>query len=264
MAERAAAHDHDDFDWEEWEEAFPRDSDFDPTVMEFPQTAEEAVAKLLEYFTANRAGSAEIGDSRAHVIRLVPIADQMPDEVRLAGGYLNVWVRVEDSAPLGLEYVQGVPGSFRLAATTLELNQPLDESLFTFVIPDGAEVIPFDEIEPPVQPEETTADFTPLTPAELPDGAELRENVSARGAAVARYQFDGGEFYIAQGPPQAAANLFGGEAGEPVTVRGQEANLYQEEGDGRLLLTWSENGVTFWIGGQLTAEQALALAESLQ
>ena len=263
MAARAAAHDHDDFDWDEWDEAFPRDYDFDPTAVEWPQTTEEAVAKLLEYFSADRTGTVEIGGSRAYTIRLVPIAEQMPDEVRAAGGYLNVWVRVSDSAPLGLEYVQGVPGSFRLAATTLTLNQGLDASLFTFVIPDGAEVVPFDEIEPPAKPE-AAADFTPLTATDLPEGSELLEAAVVRGAAVSRYQLDGAEFYIAQGPPQAAADLFRGQAGETISLRGQEASLFQEEDGGRLLLTWSENGVSFWIGGQLSAEQALAIAESLQ
>jgi outer membrane lipoprotein-sorting protein len=254
----------DDFDWDEWEQAFPRDFNFDPAAFTMPETTEEAVAQLLQYFTVNRAGSVEIGDSRAYVIRLVPIAEQMPDEVRAAGGYLNVWIRVSDNAPLGLEYVQGVPGGFRLAATTLELNQGVDESQFTFAIPDGAEIVPFDEIEPPAHAAAGAADVAPLTPAELPDGAELVETAVIRGASVARYQLDGAEFYIAQGPSQAAANLFGGEAGETVTARGQEANLYLEDDGGRLLLTWSENGLSFWIGGQLTAEQALALAESLR
>lgn len=260
MAGRAAAYEH-DHAWEDWERDMPHD--FDPRSVEFPQTAEEAVAKLLEYVAASRSGTVEIGEQQAYVIRLVPIAEQMPDEIRAAGGYLNVWVRAEDSAPLGLEYVQGVPGSFRLAAVSLTLNQGVDESVFTFAIPDGTEVVPFDEWEWPAK-EETAVAFEPLTPAELPAGAVLVDTATVRGAVVARYRLDEADFYIAQGPPQAAPDLFRGELGETIVLRDQEAILYQEADGDRLLLTWRENDVVFWVGGQLSRDQVVALAESLR
>lgn len=270
----AADHDHDwdshDWDrqewadrWDDWEGGFAPDFAFDWEEIDFPETAEEAVAMLLDYFNASRTGTADIGDNRAHVIRLVPIADQMPAEVRAAGGYLNVWVRTGDSAPLGLEYVQGVPGSFRLAATTLTLNEALPDEIFTFAIPDGAEVVPFDELEMPDK-ENATAEFEPLTLTTLPEGTVELETAVIRGATVTRYQLDGAEFYLAQGPATAAADLFGGERGEALTVRGQAATLYLENDGDRLLLTWRENGVTLWLGGQLNLEQALALADALE
>ena len=274
MAARAADHDYDwdnrDWDSQDWNERWEdRDSDFSPDFafdweeIDFPETAEEAVAMLLDYFDASRTGTADIGDSRAHVIRLVPIADQMPAEVRAAGGYLNVWVRTSDSAPLGLEYVQGVPGSFRLAAMTLTLNQGLSDDIFTFTIPDGAEIIPFDELEMPDK-EQATAEFELLTLTELPAGTVELETAVIRGATITRYQLDNAEFYLAQGPATAAADLFGGERGEALTVRGQAATLYSENDGDRLLLTWRENGVTLWLGGQLSLEQALALADDLE
>jgi len=274
MAARAADHDHDwdnrDWDSQDWNDRWEDlDSDFSPDfafdweAIDFPETAEEAVAMLLDYFDASRTGTTDIGDSRAHVIRLVPIADQMPAEVRAAGGYLNVWVRSSDSAPLGLEYVQGVPGSFRLAAMTLTLNQGLPDDIFTFTVPDGAEIISFDELEMPDK-EKATAEFEPLTLTELPAGTLELETAVIRGATVTRYQLDNAEFYLAQGPATAAADLFGGERGEALTVRGQAATLYSENDGDRLLLTWRENGVTLWLGGQLSLEQALALADALE
>ena len=270
----AADHDHDwdshDWDnrewadrWDDWEGGFAPDFEIDWEEIEFPETTEEAVAMLLDYFDASRTGTADIGDSRAHVIRLVPIADQMPAEIRAAGGYLNVWVRTSDSAPLGLEYEQGVPGSFRLAATTLSLNEALPDDIFTFVVPDGVKVIPFNELEMPDR-EKATAEFEPLTLTTLPEGTVELETAVVRGATVTRYQLDGAEFYLAQGPATAAADLFGGERGEALTVRDQAATLYQENEGDRLLLTWRENGVTLWLGGQLSLEQALALADALE
>ncbi|MCP5101611.1 MAG: hypothetical protein GY943_39205, partial [Chloroflexi bacterium] len=89
-----------DFDPESFEHQMPeeyaQEFDFDPE--ELPETPEEAVAKLLEYFTADRTSNTDIGDTCAYTVRLVPISEQMPDEVRTAGGFLNVWIRTDDSA----------------------------------------------------------------------------------------------------------------------------------------------------------------------
>jgi uncharacterized lipoprotein len=81
---------------------------------------------------------------------------------------------------------------------------------------------------------------------------------------VQRYNLPDGSFTVAQGeatsemtPPAAA------ESSQMVTVRGVEGTLYADEGGSRTLLTWTEDDVSFWIGGDLTPEQALAVAESL-
>ena len=250
----------DDFDFE----GFPED--FDPESFEKPETPEEAVAMMLEYFTADRTGNADIGDSSAYTVRLVPIPEMMPDEVRAAGGFLNVWIRRNDTAFLGVEYAEGSLGYAKAVATTLELNDGIDNALFTFEIPEGAEVVNAAEMEFPEYEEfaPLPEDYTALTPAELPAGAALDEELSIRGAVVQRYEFDnGGSFSVAQGPASAAPNSFGGDAGESVTIRGVEGVVFADAENGRSLLTWVENDVTFWIGGDLSSEQALAIAESL-
>jgi hypothetical protein len=40
--------------------------------------------------------------------------------------------------------------------------------------------------------------------------------------------------------------------------------MYEDAENGRTLLNWSENDIQYWIGGDLTAAEALAIAESLQ
>lgn len=254
-----------DFDPERFDhEGF--DGDFNPEEADIPETPEEAVDKLLEYFTANRTGTEQVGGSRAYTIRLVPIPEQMPDEVRTAGGFLNVWIRANDTAPLGIEYAEGAIGTGKAVATTLELNDGVDETLFTFEIPAGAEVVNVADLEMPdkAEFEALPSDFEALAPTNLPGDAALKESLVVRGAVVQRYGLaDGGSFSVAQGPAGAAPNTFGEEAAEIVSVRGVDARLFADEGGNRTLLTWVENDITFWIGGDLTPEQALAVAESL-
>ncbi len=98
---------------------FEADPNFNPDEMNHPETPEEAVAKLLEYFTAERITDAQIGSTNAHGLRLIPIPEQMPDEVRAAGGFLKVFVRPEDGAPLSVEYAEGAMGSGSATATPM-------------------------------------------------------------------------------------------------------------------------------------------------
>lgn len=245
---------------------FEHEGDFDEA--DIPETPEEAVAKLLEYFTAERAGSDVVGDTAVNTVRLIPIPEQMREEVRAAGGLLNVWLRDGDSAPVGIEYVGSALGSGVARATFLELNQGIDDAVFTFTIPEGATVIDAAEIELPEQDEWEEAaavepDFALLSPTSLPNEATLRETTNVRGAIVERYDLPNDRsFTIAQG--RTDVNLAPSEGGESVTVRGVPGMLYTDAADGRTLLNWSEGEIQYWIGGDLTGEEALAIAESLQ
>lgn len=231
-----------------------------------PQTAEEAVAELLTYFTAERAGSEALGETDAYKLRLVPIPEQMPDEVRAAGGLLYVWLRPSDSMPLGVEYTGGALGTGKAIATRLEVNVPLAEDLFTFTVPDGAEIVGLADLEPKalsLEEADAAAGFDVLSPAMLPEDAKLVEVLEMRGAIVQRYSLrGGGSFSVAQGP-SGAAPLPEGE-GQQVTVRGVEGLLFAGEDGARTLLTWTEGNTTFWIGGDLATDEAQSIADSLQ
>mgnify|MGYP001277128246 CR=1 FL=1 len=241
---------------------FEVDPDYNPEEMDHPETPEEAVAKLLEYFTAERITDVQIGETNAHGLRLIPIPEQMPDEVRAAGGFLKVYVRPEDGAPLSVEYAEGAMGSGSATATLLELNQGVDESLFTFAIPEGAEIVHLEDLKPEELTAAETADLDALSPAVLPADAAFVSATEMRGAIVQRYSRTDGGFTVAQGPATAVPDRE--ETGEAVTVRGVEGMLYSDESGAQNLLTWTEGDVTFWIGGDLTSAEALALAESLE
>jgi hypothetical protein len=233
--------------------------------IDMPQTPEEAVDRMLEYFKAERAGTENVADTAANKLRLLPIAEKMPEALRANGGLLNFWLRASDAAPLGFEYTGGAVGYAKVMATRLELNQGVDPALFTFTIPEGAEVINVAELAPEplaLDEAEAAAAFPLLAPAALPEGARLLDVVEVRGAIVQRYAAaDGGRFTIAQGPVGAAD--VPAEGATAVTVRGVEGLLYADETGGRVLLTWTAGDASYWIGGDLTSDAALAIAASL-
>jgi outer membrane lipoprotein-sorting protein len=228
----------------------------------------DAVAKLLEYFTAERAGQEPIGSNEAYRLRLVPIAEKMPVEFRAVGGFVNLWLRNSDHLPLAIEYAEGALGYAKVEATFVEINTDLDDSMFTFVIPEGTEVIQagdllreYDKMGLPADP----VDLEFLTPGQLPQEAVAAEPQQIAGAVVQRFNMPGDQsFVIAQGaampldPPEGAA------APEDVMVRGVEGALFTNSEATRTLLAWSEGNIFFLIGGDLSPEQALAIAESLQ
>ncbi len=236
--------------------------------MEEHDNPADAVAKLLEYFTAERAGQETIGSNEAYRLRLVPIAEKMPDEFRAVGGFVNLWVRTQDQLPLAAEYAESAFGYARVQATSVEINTDLDDALFTFVIPEGTEVIQagdllreYDKIGLQADP----VDLEFLTPGQLPQEAVAAEPQQIAGAVVQRFNMPGDQsFVIAQGaampldPPQGAA------APEDVMVRGVEGALFTNSEATRTLLAWSEGDIFFLVGGDLSPEQALAIAESLQ
>jgi outer membrane lipoprotein-sorting protein len=254
-----------EFDASDYEQPEFDRTDFDEKEM--PETPEEAVDKLLEHFNAERNGSDNVAGTAANVLRLIPIPEQMPEEVRANGGLVNLWLRAEDNAPLAAEYADGAVGYAKATATLLELDASIADEVFTFAIPEGAEVVKLAELEPPaslsVEEAARVAEFDVLMPADLPAAARLEGINEVRGAIVQRYRLpDGERFTIAQGPAEAADAA--GEDGVTVTVRGNDGLLFSDDEGERALLTWSEGGVTFWVGGDLTADQALAVANSLQ
>jgi len=98
MAEHQESHDHSQFDR----------PDYNPE--EWPETPEEAVDKLLEYFTAERDGGENVDGTDVNKLRLIPIPEQVPEEMRANGGLLNIWLRASDNAPLAAEYAGGAVG----------------------------------------------------------------------------------------------------------------------------------------------------------
>lgn len=243
----------------------PTDATTDDAA-DMPDSPEAAVTKLLAYVTAERTGAEPVGESNAYALRLVPIPEKMPQEVRAAGGLVNVWLRTSDQLPLAVEYTGGVMGAGKVTATLAEINTGLADELFTFAIPEGAEVIQIaDLVAEWAAAQVAPADFDALVPTYLPDAARLDGISQVRGAVVQRYNLpDGQSFVVAQGAAIPVDVPAEATHSESVAVRGGEGTLYANDTATRTLLTWTEGEFTFWIGGDLTPDQARQIADSLQ
>lgn len=248
------------------EEKQPMGEEFDKEEFEHPENAEEAVEKLLEYFEAQRTGTETIADANAYQLELKPIPEQMPAEYTAVGGLLNLWIDQSRSVPLAVAYTGGSMGEIRITALELEINQGVDGALFSFEIPDGVEVVGFADMKPEslsLDEAAASAEFDFLTPDTVPDGATLIEVFNVKGMIVQQYTLpEGGSFTVAQGQTDEAEKPSTEE--QIVEVRGVAGSLFVSEENDKVLLSWTEGEVSFYVGGNLTAEQALEIAESLK
>lgn len=233
---------------------------------EHPESAEEAVQLLMEYFKVDNTGTETVGSEAAYLLKLVPIPDQMPDEYIAVGGFINLWIDKARSVPLAIEYTGGTLGEVSVSVISLELNTGLEDSLFAFDIPPGAEVMGFADLAPQsVSLDEATAsaEFEILAPMETPEGATLVDILKVQGAIIQRYTLpDGGSFTIAQGMSEQTPSL--SDESKSIEVRGVTGRLYVDEDGSRVLLTWAEGDLFYSIAGDLSADQAILIAESMQ
>lgn len=248
------------------EEKQPMREEFNMDEFAHPETAEEAVDKLLEYFEVSRTGTETVGNAIAYQLELKPIPEQMPAEYTAVGGLLNLWIDQSRSVPLALSYTGGAMGEVSITTQELEINQGVDETLFTFEIPNGAEVVGFADMKPEslsLDEAAASAEFELLTPDAVPAGATLVDVLNVKGMLVQQYTLtDGGSFSIAQGKTDEEMKPSTEE--QTIEVRGVAGSLFVSEENDKVLLTWSEGEVSFYIAGNLTAEQALTIAESLK
>ena len=244
----------------------PLKGEFDQADLEHPENAQEAIQLLLEYFHAEKSGTELVADQSAQLLKLEPIPDQMPAEYIAVGGYINLWIDENRSVPLAVEYTGGSFGDISATVMELDINEGVDEALFTFEIPATAEVIRFADLAPQsltLAEAGAAAEFEFLTPAETPQGAALVDVLEVRGAIVQRYALpDGGSFSVAQGLSDEARQP--GTDKQTVEVRGVSGTMYASEDGSQVLLVWADGDLFYSVAGDLTAEQALTIAESLQ
>ena len=258
------------YEGHEGEEGHHEDGDHDGDHPEHPESAEEAVQQLLEYFNVGKSGSETVAGESANQIKLEPIPEQMPSEYVAVGGFINLWIGQDSSLPLAVTYSGSSMGELSATVLEFDINAGVDEALFTFEVPAGAEVVTFADLEPQsltLDEAGEAAQFEFLTPAETPQGATLVDILEVRGAIVQRYTLpEGGSFTIAQGVSDENSD----EVRKPSTdmkaveVRGTSGQLFEAEDGGQVLLTWIDNDLFYSVAGDLTIEQALSIAESLQ
>jgi outer membrane lipoprotein-sorting protein len=169
------------------QEKQPMREELDMEEFDHFETAEETVEKLLEYFAVQLTGSETIANADAYALELKPIPEQMPAEYIAVGGLVNLWIDKNRSLPLALAYTGGSMGEVNVTAVELDVNQGVDETLFSFDIPNGAEVVGFADMKPEslsLEEAVTSAEFDILTPDIVPDGATLVDVLNVKGMIV--------------------------------------------------------------------------------
>jgi len=165
--------------------------------------------------------------------------------------------------------IQGV-GNVVLNIPTLELNQNIPASTFTFVAPAGVKVLPLSQLS--ATPGTGTGVLT-LAQAQQQAGYHLLSipadqtdyalnGVNALGAPgnqtyTLNYMKGNATITIAEGKP--LANL--PSSGQAATIRGTTATVSSVGGN--TTLAWTENGVGIRISSSLSSDQVESIAKSL-
>jgi outer membrane lipoprotein-sorting protein len=179
----------------------------------------------------------------------------------------DVYIDKASKLPLQVKLmIQGL-GQVTLDLPMLVLNQPVDNSLFTFVPPAGVQVLPF--------PKTTTSDTGTITleQAQQQAGYHLLsipssqsayqlQGVDALGAPgnqifTLNYAMGNITFAISEG--KSLANL--PVSGQQVSVHGTTATV--SSSGNTMTLTWTEKGIGFQIAGNVSKDELLTIANLL-
>lgn len=239
---------------------------FDKGEFDHPENAREAVDLLQEYFEIALSNTEFVADTAAQLLILNPIPEQMPAEYAAVGGQVNLWIDEVRNLPLAVELNGSSLGKGRITVKDLVINSDLDDGLFKFEPQEGVDIVTLADLEPKsttLADATASAEFELLTPSETPDGATLVDVLEVNGAIVQRFTLpDGGSFSIAQGLTEETAKP--SEKMQTVEVRGVTGSLFVAEDGSKVSLTWIDGDLFYMVGGDITSDQALMIAESLQ
>ncbi|UCF27354.1 MAG: DUF4367 domain-containing protein [Chloroflexota bacterium] len=239
---------------------------FDKGEFDHPENAREAVDLLQEYFEIALSNTEFVANTAAQLLILNPIPEQMPAEYAAVGGQVNLWIDEVRNLPLAVELNGSSLGKGRITVKDLVINSDLDDGLFKFEPQEGVDIVTLADLEPKsttLADATASAEFELLTPSETPDGATLVDVLEVKGAIVQRFTLpDGGSFSIAQGLTEGTAKP--SEDSQTVEVRGVTGSLFVAEDGSKVSLTWIDGDLFYLVGGDITSDQALMIAESLQ
>jgi outer membrane lipoprotein-sorting protein len=249
-----------------------------PLPQEMLGHLQEVIQGVLDASDVELVGEDTVAGHEAYTLVLTPKEGEDVPQVIPAGGEATVWVDKEEGYVLKAEFDSEALGRGSLEVQSFELNPGLPDELFAFEIPDGAEVIEVTgSMSAPLTLDEARerVDFQLLVPAHLPDGATLIEVAWIGDALDPEYdaivlQYDlapGASFAVMQAFPAPQAEEQAGAPGvdrTEITVRGHQGWLVTHERLDRRFVTWTENGVHINIGGQISEEELLKVAESLE
>jgi hypothetical protein len=227
------------------------------------QGMEDLIQRMLDTSEIELLGREEIVGAKAYKLSLSPKEGE--DQALPFAGTTTLWVDQKQWTVLKAHVVAPGLGEGAIQVRSFELNSGMDDELFIFEVPQGAEVIDAEDEKAKhmtLDEAEAQADFDLLTPVYVPAGATLVDVIQVEGAIVLLYDFGGVNFSVvqSQGPlPQAPLGVE-----EVVTVRDVQGTLVTDEAASASFLTWQENGVNVAVTGRIDKDEALKIAESLE
>lgn len=225
---------------------------------------EDVIGYVADTCEGRLIGEEEVAGVSTYILEFTP---KEGDESFLpAGTTATLWVDQERWVVLQAHLIGDAVGEGWMRVRSFELNTGLGDELFVFEMPEGVEVETAEDREPvylTLEEAQAEAEFL-LVPDYVPDGATLVEVFKVHDAYVLYYDHQTDiSFTIVQGPALSLEDRPLGKTSE-VTVRGQPGTLISNEVSGNIFLTWEEGEVTITIAGQLSEEEILSVAESLQ
>ena len=227
---------------------------------------EEGIQWAMDNFDVKLAGEEELNGVATYKLEFTPKEGEDYSLPIPADAKATLWVEKDRWIALQAHVDGSTFGEGWVRVRSFEFNTGLDDALFQFEVPEGAEVINVADMEPvplTLDEAEAQAGFDLLVPTYEPDGTTLIEVFRVGDAFVLRYDHSTTSFTIVQGDlPQPMQQSPSGEATE-VTVRGQTAALFADD-TGNSFLAWTEDGVSIAIAGHISADEIVKVAESLQ
>ncbi|HEM61752.1 MAG TPA: DUF4367 domain-containing protein [Chloroflexi bacterium] len=233
-----------------------------------PRYAIEMMEKVIQYVadTSNvrLLGEEAVAGVPTYKLEFTP---KEGDEAFLpAGSTATLWVDQERWVVLQAHLIGDAVGEGWMRVRSFEINTGLDDGIFVFEVPVGAEVQSVESTEPiPLTLEEARSEAPLLlVPQYVPEGCTLVRVFKVAESYVLHYDDSvSTAFTVVQGPALSPEDLPLGKSSQ-VTVRGREATLTTNEVSGNTFLSWEEGEYTVTIAGQIVADEILAVAESLQ
>jgi outer membrane lipoprotein-sorting protein len=242
--------------------------------MAMSETLQEIIQRGLDSVDLEVLGEEEVAGKNTWKVKVTPNSEtsaEMQLDSLIEG---EMWVDTELALPLKLNLDGSDIGSGTVEVRSIVVDGGISDDIFTFIVPEGAEVVQAADIAREMAPQSSTIDearaavsFTLLTPSVLPSDMVLVE-VTLQGDSTVLQNYVGGETTLslvqstrptgADREPPAGSNV------EEVTVRGVTGELITSDDGSSSLLRWEENSVRIVVAGTVDGATALEVAEGLE
>ena len=237
---------------------------------------QEQIQQGLDAVNIEILGQEQIAGANAYKLKIAPKPEtqqQLPIDLLVD---ITLWVNDSYWMPVKLSVDAKDMGKLEITATTLDVNKGVDAAMFEAQPPAGATIVQIADVMKEMAKNDSSAVTLdeakaqagfPVLGATETAGAALVDvqlmNIANNATVVQTFPGPDIEWSLVQtkGEDRDAAAM---GRGTSVKVRGVDGTLIEGRGNVGTLLTWKENGISYVIAGNVTAEQATAIANGLK